>query len=199
RRGVPGRDDRDVDVAGGRQGPTVGGDQGARLARHHQRRPDDQGVRQMARKVFVVGVGMTKFEKPGSRDWDYPDMVKESGTKALDDAGIPYAEVEQAVAAYCYGDSTSGQEAIYELGLSGIPIVNVNNNCSTGSSALFLARQLIAGGMADCALAIGFEKMEKGSLGLKWGDRRMPMSGQFQQMVALRGFGNSPPAAQVPR
>ncbi|MBV9284408.1 MAG: lipid-transfer protein, partial [Acidimicrobiia bacterium] len=121
----------------------------------------------MPEKVFVVGVGMTKFEKPGSREWDYPDMVKEAGTKALDDAGIAYDEVEQAVAAYCYGDSTSGQEAIYELGLSGIPIVNVNNNCSTGSSALFLARQLIAGGMADCMMAVGFEKMEKGSLGLK--------------------------------
>jgi acetyl-CoA acyltransferase len=151
----------------------------------------------MGRKVFVIGVGMTKFEKPGSKEWDYPDMVKESGTKALDDAGVSYDEIEQAFAAYCYGESTSGQEALYGIGMSGIPIVNVNNNCSTGSSALFLARQLIAGGMADCALAIGFEKMEKGSLGLKWGDRRMPMSRQFEQMVELRGFGNSPPAAQI--
>jgi acetyl-CoA acyltransferase len=151
----------------------------------------------MARKVFVIGVGMTKFEKPGSRDWDYPDMVKESGEKALADAGVSYDEIEQAYAAYCYGESTSGQEALYGIGMSGIPIVNVNNNCSTGSSALFLARQLIAGGMADCALAIGFEKMEKGSLGLKWGDRRMPMSRQFEQMVELRGFGASPPAAQI--
>src|SRR3954471_4276856 len=100
-------------------------------------------------RTFVIGVGMTKFEKPGSKDWDYPDMAKESGTKALADAGIEYAEVEQAIAAYCYGDSTAGQEAIYEIGMSGIPIVNVNNNCSTGSSALYLARQLIAGGMAD--------------------------------------------------
>jgi acetyl-CoA acetyltransferase len=151
----------------------------------------------MGRKVFVIGVGMTKFEKPGSKEWDYPDMVKESGTKALDDAGVSYDEIEQAFAAYCYGESTSGQEALYGIGMSGIPIVNVNNNCSTGSTALFLARQLIAGGMADCALAIGFEKMEKGSLGLKWGDRRMPMSRQFEQMVELRGFGNSPPAAQI--
>ncbi|MCW2518128.1 MAG: lipid-transfer protein, partial [Mycobacterium sp.] len=40
-------------------------------------------------KVFVVGVGMTKFEKPGRREgWDYPQMAKESGTKALEDAGI---------------------------------------------------------------------------------------------------------------
>ena len=151
----------------------------------------------MGRKVFVIGVGMTKFEKPGSKEWDYPDMVKESGTKALDDAGVSYDEIEQAFAAYCYGESTSGQEALYGIGMSGIPIVNVNNNCSTGSSALFLARQLIAGGMADCALAIGFEKMEKGSLGMKWGDRRMPMSRQFEQMVELRGFGASPPAAQI--
>ena len=51
----------------------------------------------MSRKVYVIGVGMTKFEKPGSKSWDYPDMAKEAGTKALDDAGIPYNEVEQAV------------------------------------------------------------------------------------------------------
>jgi acetyl-CoA acetyltransferase len=151
----------------------------------------------MGRKVFVVGVGMTKFEKPGSREWDYPDMAKEAGEKALADAGIPYEEVEQAIAAYCYGDSTSGQEALYELGMSGIPIVNVNNNCSTGSSALFLARQLIAGEIADCVMAVGFEKMEKGSLGMKFPDRRPPMSKQLMQMIDLRGFAPSPPAAQV--
>lgn len=45
------------------------------------------------------------------------------------------------------GDSTCGQRAIYHsLGLTGIPIFNVNNNCSTGSTALFMARQLIQGG-----------------------------------------------------
>ncbi len=48
----------------------------------------------MPNKVFVVGVGMTKFEKPGRREgWDYPDMARESGTKALEDAGIDYSEV----------------------------------------------------------------------------------------------------------
>jgi acetyl-CoA acyltransferase len=151
----------------------------------------------MGNKTYVIGVGMTKFEKPGARDWDYPDMAVEAGTKALDDAGISYDDIEQAVAAYCYGESTSGQEALYGIGLSGIPIVNVNNNCSTGSTALFLARQLIAGGIVDCALAIGFEKMEKGSLGLKWTDRRPPMSRQLTQMIELREFTASPPAAQV--
>jgi acetyl-CoA acetyltransferase len=151
----------------------------------------------MGAKVFVIGVGMTKFEKPGSRDWDYHDMVRESGTKALADAGVAYDDIEQAFAGYCYGESTCGQEALYELGFSGIPIVNVNNNCSTGSSALYMARQMISGGIVDCALAVGFEKMEKGSLGAKYTDRRMPMTRQFTQMAELRGFAPSPPAAQV--
>jgi len=57
----------------------------------------------MGRKVYVIGVGMTKFEKPGSKTWDYPDMAKEAGTKALEDAGIPYGEVGQAVVGYVYG------------------------------------------------------------------------------------------------
>ena len=107
----------------------------------------------MGNKVFVVGVGMTKFEKPGSREWDYPDMAEEAGKKALADAGIAYDEIEQAVAGYCYGDSTCGERAVYTLGLTGIPIYNVNNNCSTGSTALFMAKQFVQGGLADCVLA----------------------------------------------
>lgn len=149
----------------------------------------------MGRKVYVVGVGMTKFEKPGSRDWDYPDMVKESGTKALEDAGISFDEVQQAVVGYCYGESTSGERAVYGLGLTGIPIYNVNNNCSTGSTALFLAKQMIEGGLADCTMAIGFEKMEKGSLGVKYTDRTNPMDKHFNVMVAERGFEPTAPGA----
>ena len=49
-------------------------------------------------RVFVVGVGMTKFEKPGARDWDYPDMVKEAGEAALADARINYKDIKQVVA-----------------------------------------------------------------------------------------------------
>ena len=97
----------------------------------------------VGQRVFVIGVGMTKFEKPGSREWDYPDMGKEAGTNALGDAGIAYDAVEQAFVGYCYGDSTSGQRALYQLGLTGIPAVNVNNNCSTGSSALYLAKNAV--------------------------------------------------------
>jgi sterol carrier protein 2 len=150
----------------------------------------------MGRKVYVVGVGMTKFEKPGSKAWDYPDMAKEAGEKALADAGIPYTEIQQAAVGYCYGDSTCGQRAVYQLGLTGIPVYNVNNNCSTGSTALFMAKQFVEGGIADCVLALGFEKMEKGSLGVKYSDRTNPLDKQFELMVSLRGFAAAPPAAQ---
>jgi acetyl-CoA acetyltransferase len=151
----------------------------------------------MARKVYVVGVGMTKFEKPGSKAWDYPDMAKEAGTKALDDAGIPYNEVEQAVVGYVYGESTCGQRAVYQLGLTGIPVYNVNNNCSTGSTALFMGKQLVEGGLSDCVLALGFEKMQKGSLGQTFSDRINPMDRHVNAMVQLRGFEPNPPAAQL--
>ncbi len=151
----------------------------------------------MGRKVYVVGVGMTKFEKPGSRAWDYPDMAKESGTKALQDAGIAYENVEQAMVGYCYGESTCGERALYGLGMTGIPIYNVNNNCSTGSTALFMAKQFVEGGIADCVMALGFEKMEKGSLGAKYMDRINPMDKHIELMAALRGFAPAPPAAQM--
>jgi acetyl-CoA acyltransferase len=148
-------------------------------------------------RTFVIGVGMTKFEKPGSKDWDYPDMAKESGTKALDDAGVTYEDVEQAYVGYCYGDSTCGQRAVYGLGLTGIPVINVNNNCSTGSTALFMARQAIKGGLADCVLALGFEKMEKGSLGVKYTDRTNPIDKHAIAMFELREPEASPPAPQM--
>ncbi len=140
----------------------------------------------MSNKVYVIGVGMTKFEKPGRREnWDYPDMARESGTKALEDAGIDYAAVEQGYVGYVYGESTSGQRALYELGLSGIPIVNVNNNCSTGSTALYLAAQAIRGGLADCTIALGFEKMKPGSLESTYDDRTNPMDKHVMAMAEI--------------
>jgi acetyl-CoA acyltransferase len=151
----------------------------------------------MSQKAYVIGVGMTKFEKPGARDWDYPDMALESGGKALEDAGVPYDRIQQAFVGYCYGESTSGQRAIYGLGLSGIPIVNVNNNCSTGSTALFMARQAVAGGVADCVLALGFEKMEKGSLGVKYTDRTNPIDRHLMTMFEVREPEQSPFAPQM--
>lgn len=128
---------------------------------------------------------MTKFVKPGvENSRDYPDLAKEAGQKALADARIPYSAVEQACIGYVYGDSTSGQRAIYHsLGLTGIPIINVNNNCSTGSTALFMARQLIQGGVADCVLALGFEKMEKGSLSTTSLNRTNPVDKHIEVLM----------------
>jgi acetyl-CoA acetyltransferase len=148
----------------------------------------------MGRSVYVVGVGMTKFEKPQSKDWDYPDMAKESISKALEDSKIPYEEIEQAAVGYVYGESTCGQRAVYQFGLTGIPVYNVNNNCSTGSTALFMARQLVEGGLADCVLALGFEKMQKGSLGATFSDRTNPMDKHLTAMITQREFTGAPAA-----
>merc|ERR1712168_455879 len=149
-------------------------------------------------KSYVVGVGMTKFEKPGSReDFDYPDMAKEAVESALSDANVKYSEIEQACVGYVYGDSTCGQRALYPLGMTGIPIYNVNNNCATGSSALHLAYQFISGGLANCVLALGFEKMQKGSLSSTFSDRANPEQPFVEQMMEIRELTTSPFVAQL--
>ena len=122
------------------------------------------------RKVLVAGVGMLPFRKPGD-SLPYHEMGAQAARLALADAGVDYADVQQAYAGFVYGDSTSGQRALYEVGLSGIPVINVNNNCSTGSTALFLARQAVASGAVDCAIAVGFEQMQPGALAMHWQDR----------------------------
>jgi sterol carrier protein 2 len=149
-------------------------------------------------RVFVIGVGMTKFEKPGRREnFDYPDMAQEAVTNAVKDAGISYKDFEQAFVGYVYGDSTCGQRALYPLGMTGLPIVNVNNNCSTGASALYLAAKHIAGGLADCVLALGFEKMQRGSLTSQFSDRTNPMDKHIETMSEKYEFSTSPAAAQL--
>ncbi|NUT32176.1 MAG: lipid-transfer protein [Hamadaea sp.] len=140
---------------------------------------------------------MTPFRKPGRDEIDYPQMVREAGQAALDDAGVKYEQIEQAVVGYVYGDSTSGQRGLYELGLTGIPISNVNNNCSTGSTALFLARQLIAGGLADCVLALGFEKMQPGSLTMAFPDRELPLLRHLGALAEIYEPTSAPFAAQL--
>jgi acetyl-CoA acetyltransferase len=151
----------------------------------------------MSGRAFVAGVGMTKFEKPGRSGKGYPEFVAEAVAAAFADAGVDYGEIEQAVAAYVYGDSTSGQRALYGVGVSGIPVVNVNNNCSTGSSALFLARQMVAGGVADIVLAFGFEQMQRGSLSMGWEDRPNPMDRHLEAMYSIYPEESSPFAAQL--
>ncbi|MEJ7727603.1 MAG: lipid-transfer protein [Polyangiaceae bacterium] len=148
------------------------------------------------RKVNVIGVGMIKFAKPGASE-DYNVMAAKAGRAALEDAKVPYDQIEQAYAGYVYGDSTCGQRAVYDLGLTGIPVFNVNNNCSTGSTALFLGRQAVEGGLAECVLVVGFEQMEKGALGSKFTDRTNPLDQHAGVMSKVQGFNEAPPAAQM--
>lgn len=150
----------------------------------------------MTRRINVIGVGMVPFAKPGKSE-EYNVMAAKAGRAALEDAGVPFAEIEQAFAGYVFGDSTCGQRAVYEIGLTGIPVFNVNNNCSTGSSALMLGAQAIGGGVAECVLVVGFEQMEKGALAAKWTDRTNPMDKHANLMSEVQGFTQAPPAAQM--
>jgi acetyl-CoA acetyltransferase len=146
-------------------------------------------------RVFVVGVGLTKFEKPGNRpDWDYPDMAGEAVNEALADTGASYAEVEQVVAGYCFGNTAAGQRAVYPLGMTGVPVINVNNACASGSTALYVARSLVASGMAHCALALGFEKM--GNV-LHYGDRADPLARHVEGMLQRRAPSQALITAQM--
>ena len=146
------------------------------------------------RAVHVVGVGMIPFTKPGASE-SYNLMGARAAQLALDDAGVPYDAVQQAYVGYVYGDSTAGQAAIYGVGLTGIPVFNINNNCSTGSSALYLARQAVESGMVECAIALGFEQMVPGPLKGAYQDRPAPMVRFVETMTAHQGFDESAPRA----
>ncbi|CAD0088276.1 unnamed protein product [Aureobasidium mustum] len=145
---------------------------------------------------YVLGVGMTKFIKPRGKV-DYTELGFEAGVKAMLDAQINYDDVEQGIACYCYGDSTCGQRVFYQFGMTQIPIYNVNNNCSTGSTGLNLGRTMVANGAADCVLVIGFEKMFPGSLQSFFQDRTNPTGTTVDMMKATRGITNAPGAAQM--
>ncbi len=150
----------------------------------------------MTNKVHVIGVGMVKFAKPGASD-DYHVMAANAARTALKDAGVEYTDIDQVFAGYVYGDSTCGQRAVYELGLTGVPVVNVNNNCSTGSTALFAGRQAVLSGEAQCVLVVGFEQMEKGALASKFNDRPTPLDPQASLMNDVQGINAAPGAAQM--
>jgi len=140
---------------------------------------------------LVVGVGMIPFTKPGANR-PYNEMAAIAVFAALADAGLEYSAIEQAYVGYVYGDSTAGQRALYDVQMTGIPIINVNNNCSTGSTALFLANQAVSCGQVDCALALGFEQMNPGALGAVFNDRPSPF-GRFDEATdKLVGHGEVP-------
>jgi acetyl-CoA acetyltransferase len=136
----------------------------------------------MSQKVVVAGVGMIAFTKPSASE-PYPVMGARAVKAALSDAGLGYDAIQQAYVGYVYADSTAGQRVLYEVGMTGIPIVNVHNNCATGSTALYLARQAIESGATDCVIAVGFEQMNPGALGMAFADRPSP----FERFDALTG------------
>lgn len=146
--------------------------------------------------VYVLGVGMTKFIKPRGKV-DYTELGFEAGVKAMLDAQVNYDDMDMGVACYCYGDSTCGQRVFYQFGTTSIPIWNVNNNCSTGSTGLYLGRNMIAGGQADAVLVVGFEKMNPGSLATYFNDRANPTGTFGDMMKATRGVTNAPGAPQM--
>ena len=151
-------------------------------------------------QVIVAGVGMIPFKKPG-RSEPYDIMGAQAARAALDDAGIGYARVQQAYAGYVYGDSCAGQAALYNVGITGVPIVNVNNNCSSGSTAFALAAQAVRGGIVDCALAVGFEQMVPGALDMVFPDRTSPLhrhNGAVAELMQLTEEERRlPPAIQL--
>ncbi len=154
----------------------------------------------MKSPVIVAGVGMVPFAKPGASA-PYNEMGADAARRALADAGLDYGKIQQAYVGYVYGDSTCGQRALYPVGMTGIPIVNVNNNCATGSTALFLARQAVQSGAVDCVLALGFEQMQPGAIKAAFTDRPTPFDefdqvtdvlvGQAEIPLALRYFGGA--------
>mgnify|MGYP004566188571 CR=1 FL=1 len=114
------------------------------------------------REVMIAGVGTVKF---GS----FPDIgnyvhATHAIMNALKDADISWKQVQAAFCGSVYQGTGSGHQALREIGLSGIPIVNVENACSSGTSAFRLAYQTIASGLADIAIALGFEKLPKGAI-----------------------------------
>jgi len=114
----------------------------------------------MGRRVFVVGVGMTKFEKPGSTGKDYPDFARKPAERALR-TRHPYTAIEQRPSATATA-FTCGQRAVYQLGCTASRLQR-QQQLLDRSTALFMAKQFVEGGLAECVLALGFEKMEKGS------------------------------------
>ena len=139
---------------------------------------------------------MIPFLKPGTSP-SYQEMGKQASLLALQDSGINYEQIQQVFAGYVYGDSTCGQSVVYGLGMTGIPVINVNNNCSTGSTALYIARQAIEGRSADCVLALGFEQMNPGALGAVFKDRPNPLEQFIQSAEDIEGKSEVPVALRL--
>jgi sterol carrier protein 2 len=150
----------------------------------------------MSGKAYVAGVDMVKFCKPGQQE-PYRVMASTAIRGAIKDAGVNYSDIQQAFGGYVYGDSTCAQHALYDVGMAGIPVINVNNNCSSGSTALFLARQAVQSGSVECALAFGFEEMQPGALGSNWDDRESPFDKYLSSLDEMGDYPDAPMALRL--
>src|SRR4030042_3117075 len=111
------------------------------------------------REVAIIGVGIHPFGRfPEKR---FQDMTRQAIKETLKDAGVAWKQIQAAYCG-CYTLSVAGHRVLHEVGLIGIPIVNVDNACATAGSAFRLAYQAIATGIYDIAIAFGVEKMPKG-------------------------------------
>jgi acetyl-CoA acetyltransferase len=153
-------------------------------------------ARTMSAKTYVLGAAMAPFKKPGQHD-PYPVSASTAVNRALEDARIEYEDVNEAYAGYCLADSTAGQRALYEVATTGIPIFNVHNNCSTGSTALMLARRSIEAGAIDCALVVGFEEMPKRPGPMPYADKASPIELHVAALERIQGKSEAPIAAQL--
>jgi acetyl-CoA acetyltransferase len=141
---------------------------------------------------YVIGAGMLPFVKP-TESLSLPVMGEQAARAAINDADITYAEVEQAFVGHVYGDSTSGQAALYGVGMTGIPVVNTNNNCASGSTALYLGTQAIRAG-SECVMVLGMEQMLPGALASVFPSHENPLRRHGQALLQLIAYDPKLPA-----
>ena len=109
------------------------------------------------REVSVIGVGMSRFAK--QPEISIVDLTQAPILDALDDAGVAVGQVQAAYSGSVFGGSGLGQKVLKGIGISSIPILNLENACSSGSSAFREAWLGVASGMVDVTLAFGAEKL----------------------------------------
>ncbi len=114
------------------------------------------------KEVAVAGIGLTEWGF--YPDKECYDFGSEAIFNALKDANMKWEDIQAAFCGSVYQGTGSGHQAIKEVGLTGIPIVNVENACSSGASAFRLAYQAVACEMYDIVIAFGMEKMPRGPI-----------------------------------
>jgi acetyl-CoA acetyltransferase len=120
------------------------------------------------REVFVAGIGMTKFDvydgQKGRPAKEFYDLGSEAILQALKDAGMEWKDIQEAFCGSVYSGTACGHQTIEKIGMTGIPIVNIENACSSGSSAFRLAYQAVSADLYDVVIAVGFEVSPRGFL-----------------------------------